>query len=233
MDKMKFIIASSTEGKVIEYRKAIKNVFGDNVEVYSMKDFNINPDIDEKYPTFRENAMIKAVEIMADFDTPGYYTLAEDSGLVIDVLSPNNKEIPGTRTARYAMDKAKEENNLQEVERLSYILENEGNVGRDRETVSRILKDLEGVTNRNARFTTFMVVIAPEGEVYELSTGYEMKITEEERGSNGFSLDVIMEYEGKTLAEMSAEEKSKISGRERLIEDLKTEIGARGNLKWI
>ena len=88
----KIIFATSNNNKLVEIRKIMEDL---DVEIVSMKDANINIDIDENGTTFEENAIIKAKAISELCDD---IVLADDSGLEIDYL---NKE-PGVHSARFA-----------------------------------------------------------------------------------------------------------------------------------
>ena len=127
------------------------------------------------------------------------WTLADDSGLCIDSLKGN----PGIYSARYA-----------ETPELR---------------IKRVLKELNGITNRNAHFTCSMTLINPKGEIeYKYKGICEGSITNDVRGTNGFGYDPIflVKNDTRTMAELSEEEKNQISHRSvalrHVLEYLKT-----------
>lgn len=129
--------------------------------------------------------MIKA-EVAA---RSGYLGLADDSGLVVPAL---NME-PGIYSARYA-----------------------GEHGDDAANNALLLKNLTGVADRRAAFVCSLVMVFPDGSAPIRASGaVEGEILFNERGKNGFGYDPLFWYDpmGKTLAEMTAEEKNAISHR--------------------
>lgn len=168
--------------------KEIRMILSDlDVEILSMKEAGISVDIEENGTTFEENALIKANAVAAYTDA---IVLADDSGLEIDYL---NKE-PGIYSARYM------------GEDTSYRIKN-GN----------LIQRLEGVPDekRTARFVCAVAAAFPDGTVKTVRETMEGRIGYEEKGENGFGYDPIFylpEY-GCTSAELSMEEKNKISHR--------------------
>ena len=138
--------------------------------------------------TFEENSLIKAKEAYKLSKT---WTLADDSGLCIDALNG----APGIHSARYA------------------------NTPQAR--IDRVLKEMQGIENRSARFKCCMTLLNPEGEVAFSYTGVcEGSIINEQRGVNGFGYDPIflLADSDKTMAELSEEEKNKVSHRGKALE---------------
>ena len=180
----KVIFATGNQGKM----KEIREILGDlDIELLSLKDAGIHADIVEDGNSFEENAEIKAKTIC---EMTGEITLADDSGLEIDYL---NKE-PGIYSARYM------------GEDTSYRIKN-GN----------LIQRLEGVPDekRTARFVCAVAAAFPDGTVKTVRETMEGRIGYEEKGENGFGYDPIFylpEY-GCTSAELSMEEKNKISHR--------------------
>ena len=133
--------------------------------------------------TFEENSYIKA---HSAWELGKTWTLADDSGLCIDALGGK----PGIYSARYA-----------ETPKLR---------------IERVLRELEGVENRKAHFSCAMTLLNPKGETEYMFQGIcSGEIIKEARGVNGFGYDPIFLPEGydKTIAELSEEEKNKISHR--------------------
>ena len=180
----KIVFATGNQNKMKEIREILADM---DVEVVSMKEAGIHADIVEDGNSFEENAEIKAKTIC---EMTGEITLADDSGLEIDYL---NKE-PGIYSARYM------------GEDTSYRIKN-GN----------LIQRLEGVSDekRTARFVCAVAAAFPDGTVKTVRETMEGRIGYEEKGENGFGYDPIFylpEY-GCTSAELSMEEKNKISHR--------------------
>ena len=180
----KIIFATGNQNKMKEIREILADM---DVEIVSMKEAGIHADVVEDGNSFEENAEIKAKTIC---EMTGEITLADDSGLEIDYL---NKE-PGIYSARYM------------GEDTSYRIKN-GN----------LIQRLEGVPDekRTARFVCAVAAAFPDGTVKTVRETMEGRIGYEEKGENGFGYDPIFylpEY-GCTSAELSMEEKNKISHR--------------------
>lgn len=133
--------------------------------------------------TFEDNSLIKAKEAWKVSKT---WTLADDSGLCINALNGR----PGIHSARYAETPAKR--------------------------IERVLNEMKGIENREAQFVCAMTLINPNGEVELACRGVcDGSISETPRGENGFGYDPIFLIKGTntTMAELSEEEKNKISHR--------------------
>ncbi len=188
----KIIFATGNAGKM----KEIRNILSDlPVQVLSMKEVGIQTDIVEDGKTFAENAVIKARAIMQLTEE---VVLADDSGLEIDYL---NKE-PGIYSARYM------------GEDTSYRIKN-----------ANLIQRLEGVPDekRTARFVCAIAAAFPDGTVKTTEGTIEGRIGYEEKGENGFGYDPIFyvpEF-GCTTAELSEEQKNKISHRGRALAEMK------------
>lgn len=174
-----------------------------NYKIISLKELNINLDIEieENGKTFLENAIKKATEIAKILD--GKTCIADDSGIEIEYLNG----FPGVHTKRWME-------------------------GTDRQRNLAILDKLQGVPKdkRKITFTTAIALtngkdlITAEGKII----GY---VSEEIRGENGFGFDEIFELEnGKTLAELSNNEKNQISSRKKALEILKEKLKQKENL---
>lgn len=191
----KVIFATGNEGKM----KEIREILGDlDIELLSLKDAGIHADIVEDGKTFEENAQIKAKAIC---EMTGEIVLADDSGLEIDYL---NKE-PGVYSARYM------------GENTDYHIKN-----------ANLIQRLDGVPDeqRTARFVCAIAAAFPDGRVETVRGTMEGRIGYEEKGANGFGYDPIFflpEY-GCTSAELSMEEKNKISHRGKALQAIKEEL---------
>lgn len=191
----KVIFATGNEGKM----KEIREILGDlDIELLSLKEAGIHADIVEDGKTFEENAQIKAKSIC---ELTGEIVLADDSGLEIDHL---NKE-PGIYSARYM------------GEDTSYHIKN-----------ANLIERLAGVPDeeRTARFVCAIAAAFPDGSVKLVRETMEGRIGYKESGENGFGYDPIFylpEY-GCTSAEISMEEKNKISHRGKALRAIKDEL---------
>ena len=189
------IFATSNQNKMKEIREILNDI---DVEILSMKEAGIDADIIEDGKTFEENALIKARAIR---DLSGCIVLADDSGLEVDAL---NKE-PGIYSARYM------------GEDTSYRIKN-----------ANLIERLNGVPDekRTARFVCAVAAAFPDGSVKTVRGTMEGRIGYEEKGENGFGYDPIFylpEY-GCTSAELSMEEKNKISHRGKALRAIKEEL---------
>ena len=191
----KIIFATGNAGKMKEIREILKDL---DAEVLSMKEAGVEAEIVEDGKTFEENALIKAKTVCKLI---GEIALADDSGLEIDYL---NKE-PGIYSARYM------------GEDTSYRIKN-----------ANLIERLEGVPDekRTARFVCAIAAAFPDGTVKTVRGTMEGRIGYEETGENGFGYDPIFylpEY-GCSSAELSMEEKNKISHRGKALRAIKEEL---------
>lgn len=153
------------------------------------------PDVAETEPTLEGNAVLKATTVAA---ATGLESLADDTGLEVDALSG----APGVHTARFAGPGA------------SYA-----------DNVARLLEELAGVDNRTARFRTVIALADPDGSVTVVEGILLGDITTRPRGGGGFGYDPVFEVEGRTLAEIPAEEKNRISHRALALHALASALG--------
>ncbi len=200
----RIIFATGNAGKLREIRAILSDL---NVEVLSMKEAGISADIVEDGKTFEDNALIKARAVRQDEKAADAITMADDSGLEVDAL---DKE-PGVYSARYM------------GEDTSYRIKNQN-----------IIDRLSGVPDekRTARFVCAMAACLPDGREILVKRTMEGRIGYEERGENGFGYDPIFflpEY-GRTSAEISPEEKNRISHRGKALQAMKEELYQAGAL---
>lgn len=161
----------------------------EDYEIIPMNEIGIDIDVKEDQDTFEGNAIKKAETIAKKLD--GKMCLADDSGIQIEYLNG----FPGVNTKRW-------------------------HNGTDRERNLAIIEKLKGVTkeNRKVKFVTVMAISDGKNTIFATGVidGY---IAENPRGKNGFGFDEIFELEdGRTLAEISSEEKNIISARRRALE---------------
>lgn len=189
------LFATGNEGKMREIRSILADT---GAEVLSMKEADVNVNIVEDGTTFEENALIKARAVAAALTEADCVVLADDSGLVIDALGGE----PGIYSARYM------------GEDTSYEEKNANLIGR-----------LEGVPDekRTACFVCAIAAVMPDGREFQVQAAIEGRIGYAQKGEGGFGYDPIFyvpEF-GKTTAEMTAEEKNRVSHRGKALEQMK------------
>ena len=173
------------------------------VQLKSLTDFGPIPAVEEDGETFDENAYKKAGFTAKILGIPA---LADDSGLVVDALDG----APGVLSARYAGENATDERR-----------------------VARLLKEMQGKTNRKAAFECVLSIAVPSGPALTYEARCEGLIAEQPAGQNGFGYDPIFFYPplNKTFAQMTLEEKSQVSHRGKALNELKQEFDKV--LTWI
>ena len=194
--RKKMIFATTNEGKMKEIRMILADL---GMEILSLKDLNINIDIEENGKTFEENAIIKAKAIS---ELTGEMVLADDSGLEVDYMD----KAPGVYSARYL------------GEDTPYSVKNQ--------TIIDNLKDAKG-EERSARFVCAIAAAFPDGRVLTTQATIEGYIGYEEKGTNGFGYDPLLyvpEYD-MTTGQMEPEMKNKISHRGKALELMKEKLG--------
>lgn len=207
------VLASNNKKKIEELTTLLSGISKNLITVRSLGDIGFAGDINETGTTFEENSLIKA-------NTPaslGYIGIADDSGLAVDFLNG----APGIYSARYAS--------------LS------GENARDEANRKKLVNELHGVPEkeRTARFVCTAAIVLPENSKYEIpekwrisnelsrKTGIQSSramvvrgechgiILDHEIGDGGFGYDSLFYYKesGKTFAELSSEEKNRVSHR--------------------
>jgi XTP/dITP diphosphohydrolase len=182
---MQLIFASSNQNKIRE----INSLMSGTHTVLGLKDIGITEEIPEPGATIKENSFLKA-EYVSKFlsgKTKTMPVFADDSGLEVEALN----HAPGVYSARYAgVPKNVEANN------------------------QKLLRELNNITNRKARFVTVITLIM-NNEVHYFEGEVKGTITYEPRGSNGFGYDPLFVPQGyrSTFAELSPEVKNSISHR--------------------
>lgn len=183
----KLVLASTNKGKILEFREILADL---PFELVSLADFPEIPQVIEDGSTFAENAVIKASTIAK---YTGELTLADDSGLEVDALNGE----PGVYSARYGQP------GWGDRERYRFLLEKLQNVPLEK---------------RTARFRCAIALYNPRNNrVDQVDGAVEGMIGDGPRGSNGFGYDPIFYIPeiGKTMAELSAEQKNSFSHRAR------------------
>jgi XTP/dITP diphosphohydrolase len=173
------------------------------VQIKSLNDFGPIPEAVEDGKTFEDNAYKKAHFTAR---VVGFPALADDSGLVVEALEGQ----PGVLSARYAGEGAGDEANIR-----------------------KLLKAMEGVSDRRAAFECVIAIAVPRGPALLYSGRCEGEIARDPSGKNGFGYDPVFFYPalGKTFAEMSQEEKNRISHRGKAMAKLLDEFDKV--LKWL
>jgi XTP/dITP diphosphohydrolase len=187
------VLATRNQGKISEFEELLSSF---QVKIKSLKDFGPIPEVVEDGDTFEQNAYKKAYFTAKVL---GFAVLADDSGLMVEALEGT----PGVHSARYAGDRATdEENNL------------------------KLLEAMKGVTNRKASFKCVISIAVPRGPALTYDGVCEGEIAYDLKGNNGFGYDPIFYYPPlkKTFAQMSREEKNGVSHRGKAMAQLRREF---------
>ena len=163
--------------------------------IVSIKDIGLDIDVEEDGKTFEENAIKKAETIAKELK--GKFCIADDSGIEIECLNG----FPGVHTKRW-------------------------HNGTDRERNLALIEKLNGVQKEKRKIKFVTAIAASDGKNTICEKGIiEGYVTEKPRGDNGFGFDEIFELDnGKTLAEISDEEKNKISARKIALEKIRNKL---------
>ena len=182
---MKVVLASKNKHKLVEI-KQITDKF--DMELILQSELGVDIDVEENGTTFEENSFIKAEAVMKASGLPA---LADDSGIAVDALNGE----PGIYSARYGFDES-----LDDFGRLCLLLKNTENVP-------------DG--QRQAQFVCVITMVTPDGKVIQARGEVHGELLRAPAGDGGFGYDPIIYYPpyGKTLAEVSAEEKNQVSHR--------------------
>ena len=183
---MKLLIASGNAKKVVELRRLVAQA-GLSLDVVGLGDVPDYEEPEENGETFEANALIKA---HAGAAVTGLPTLADDSGIEVDVLN----KMPGVRSARWAGAGATDTDNL--------------------ELLLRQITDVEPA-RRRGRFVCAMALVRPDGTEDVLRRTMEGVVVDAPRGMNGFGYDPIFVTDGHdvTNAELAPQDKDAISHR--------------------
>jgi XTP/dITP diphosphohydrolase len=192
----KILVASTNPGKLRELREML---IGD-IEWVGLSDFPDVSEIEEDGKTFAENARKKALGYAR---ATNLWTLADDSGLVVDALGGQ----PGVKSARFAGVKGEDRKII------------------DHKNIEKLLKLLKNVPKekRTARFVCCLCLSSPEKVLIETRGELEGLIIDKPAGENGFGYDPVFFVPklNKTVAQLESEEKNAISHRGNAISKLK------------
>lgn len=184
------LVATTNQGKVRELRAML----GDAVEWKTLADFSQVAEVEEDGATFAENARKKATEYAR---ATGLWTLADDSGLVVDALDG----APGVKSARFSGD----------------VPPGTDRKKIDQRNIARVLEMLQGIPaeKRTARFVCHLCLASPEKVLVETQGTVEGVIVDEPAGENGFGYDPVFFVQnlGKTVAQLPDADKNAISHR--------------------
>lgn len=191
---MKAVLASNNKHKLVEIKTILNGKFDD---ILTLKDLNIQVEIEENGITFEQNAYIKASEIAKMTGLPA---IGDDSGICVNALDGE----PNIYSARYAGEPCDDKKNNEKLLNKIHALEKDGQV------------------DRTAYFQSVVVLCYPDGKYISGSGRTYGKIIDEYRGDNGFGYDPLFLSDelGKTFGEATMEEKNKISHRSRALADL-------------
>jgi XTP/dITP diphosphohydrolase len=182
-DRHRVLLGSSNQGKLREYREILAGL---DLELVAPSDLDpAPPEPAEDAPTFVENASAKARGYAA---ASGLQTIADDSGLEVYAL----RGAPGVRSRRFfGEDASAEERN------------------------AKLLALLDGVADRSARFVCVTALASPDGHVELFEGEVHGEIAESPRGHAGFGYDpvFVIAGDGRTMAELSSDEKHHVSHR--------------------
>lgn len=194
MENRIFLIATHNKKKLSELKDIFEKL---NIIAKSPDELGIEiPDPEETGKTFEENAFIKA---KSGFDATGLPTVADDSGLCVDVLNG----APGVYSARYS-----------------------GEHGDDEKNNDLLLKNLEGFPQekRNAHYVCSICCVLDKNKKFTIRGEFYGRIGFERIGNGGFGYDPLFMVGDKSVAEMTAEEKNKISHRGKALKAFSEEL---------
>ena len=192
---MVVVIASENKGKINEFKRILKPL---GFDVISKADAGMHDDVVETGNSFLENAKIKAMETYKVVNLP---VIADDSGLEVLALDG----APGIYSARYSADNGfnatAESNN------------------------KKLLKELDGITDRRARFVCALCFVNQSGKCFSIVETCEGEIANEPDGNGGFGYDPLFKFKGVSFANMSSKEKDAVSHRGKALLKLAKKIG--------
>lgn len=186
---MKVVLASKNQHKLVEISKILEKL---DIQLVLQSEIGVDIDVEETGTTFEENSFQKANAVMKATGMPA---LADDSGIAVDALNGE----PGVYSARYGFD-----DSLDDWGRLLLLLKNTENVP-------------DG--HRQAQFVCVITMVMPDGKTIQTRGEVHGELLRAPAGEGGFGYDPIFYYPpfGKTLAQVTAEEKNQVSHRARAL----------------
>lgn len=187
---MKVVLASKNKHKLIEISKITEKF---DIELVMESGLGVDIDVEETGTTFEENSFLKANAVM---QATGLPALADDSGIAVDALNGE----PGVYSARYGFDES-----LDDWGRLQLLLKNTEQVP-------------DG--QRQAQFVCVITLVMPDGQTIQARGEVHGELLRAPAGEGGFGYDPIFYYPpyGKTLAEVTPEEKNQVSHRAKALQ---------------
>lgn len=194
---MDIIIATKNKNKVTEMQNALSEMLG-ACRVLTADQAGFHDDIEENGLTFEENALIKAKAV----SVPGAISVADDSGLCCNALNG----APGIYSARYAGEPTDNEKNNE-----------------------KLLAELSDKNDRSAYFVCALACVLPDGSYFTVRGEAHGQILFSQKGQGGFGYDPLFLFPelNKTFAELTVEEKHKVSHRGNALRLLKEELKKR------
>ena len=182
---MKVVLASKNKHKLEEISKITEKF---DMELVLESELGVDIDVEETGSTFEEKSFLKAEAVMKATGLPAR---ADDSGIAVDALNGE----PGIYSARYGFDES-----LDDRGRLNLLLKNTENVPDDK---------------RQAKFVCVITLVTPQGQTIQARGEVHGMLLRAPAGENGFGYDPIFYYPpfGKSLAQVSPEEKNRVSHR--------------------
>lgn len=193
----RLVLATGNKGKIAELAAPLRHL---NIEVLGLADFPGLPPVEETGATFAENALLKARATAAATGLPA---VADDSGLCVDALDG----APGIYSARYGSDLP--------------LLPGETKDARNIRKLLAALKDVPE-EQRGGSFMCVMAAACPDGWAVTAEGAWKGRLLSAPRGSNGFGYDPVFYIPelGRTVAELSREEKMAMSHRSLALKGL-------------
>lgn len=196
---VKVLVASRNQGKVRELEQVLRELNIEGVELVSLHDAPSYPDPVEDGLTFVDNALLKA---RAGAKATGLPCVADDSGLTVKALNG----MPGILSARWS-----------------------GNHGDDQANNDLLLAQMTDINERAAAFVSCCALASPDGLEFTAEGRWEGELLREPRGENGFGYDPLFapaDADGRSSAELSADEKNARSHRGKALRALAPHIAA-------
>ncbi|MDE5853177.1 MAG: RdgB/HAM1 family non-canonical purine NTP pyrophosphatase [Oscillospiraceae bacterium] len=191
---MKIVIASENKGKIKEFARILIPL---GFEVISRANAGMTDEIEETGNSFIENAQIKA---MTTYKALGLPAIADDSGLEVDALFG----APGIYSARYSAD--------------------DGAKCTSESNNAKLLKELDGVKNRKARYVCALCFVNKDGKMFDIVETCEGEIGLELEGNEGFGYDPLFKFNGVSFGNTSPKDKDLVSHRGKALRKLANNI---------
>lgn len=180
---MKLVVATDNMGKFVEFQRILEPL---GFDLQTRSQAGLTGLVEETGTSFAENAEIKA---RAVYQALGLPAVADDSGLEVEALGGR----PGIYSARYAGENGKGADSAANNQKL--------------------LRELEGISNRRCRYVCAICFIAPDGRTHTIQEVCQGEIARELDGRHGFGYDPLFLYEGTSFGQMTPQQKDAVSHR--------------------